>query len=240
MTAAPEEADGGARLARLIAGLSDATISVRWNVCREMAKQGASASEALPALKALADSLDPTSAVWARYAIARIENSPETHLPYLIAALYDRRVFPGMAATALAGLGSAAAPALPDLQDRLAGGRPDDRWAAAWALGSLGPYAGSAAGDLASALSDPDEKLRWYAAWALSELGEAARPAAEALVLALDDIDDDVRGYAALALGAIGPPAPTSALQKLKQLADDENPKLSQAAETAISLLSPS
>ena len=186
---------------------------------------------ALPALAVAITSPDATTVVWARYAIAKITGDLQKHLPVLIRALDDKRVYAGMVGTALAGLGADASPAVPRLRELLdADNRPDDRWAAAFALASIGPASAAASPGLALALSDSDEKLRWYAAFALSEIGGSGSRNGIA-IRALHDFDDDVRGYAARALGRIGAP---DALPALNATLQDENDSVRREAESAI------
>lgn len=225
------------RVRALIEALSDPHISVGWNAARDLAKLGEAAKEALPALNAALQSRDPTTALWARYAIAIITRDISSHLPIYIAALADKkRYWAGMAGTALSGFGTEAVAAVAALIEDLRSPRTDDRWAAAWALGSIGSAAKAAVPALTLALEDADEKVRWYAAWALGCLGAEAQSAVPALIRTLDDLDDDVRGYAALALGSIGVPDP-DALSKLNQLLDEENPNVHAAALDALNRL---
>ncbi len=210
------------RVQTLILALADDHVSVRWNAARELARIGTAASAALPALTALMKDLDATSALWARYAVACITGDARKHVPVFIEALGDRRVWPGMAAFALAGLGAEAEAAAPALILQLRDPHPDNRWSAAGALAAIGPGAEDAAPGLIEALADTDEKVRWYAAWALSEIGPRAAAVVEALSAALSDIDDDVIGYAARALGRIGAAA-RSAIPQLEALANCEN-----------------
>ena len=222
------------RLESLIAVLNDVHVSVVWNAAKELAKLGTEARPALPALSEKLRSHDATTALWARYAIAKITGETEKHLPALIEALDDKRVYPGMAATALAGFGASAANSIPSLIPKLGDAHTDNRWSAAWALASIGPQAKAAVPALAEMLTgDRDEKARWYAAYALSEIGTEARDAVPALLAALDDTDDDVRGYAVRALGRIGREA-ANALPRLLAMQDDENETL--RAETLAAL----
>ena len=222
------------RIATLAAALSDEKVSVAWNAAKELAKLGPEASSALPALSESLRSSDATTALWARYAIARITGDAAKHLPVLIKALDDRRVFPGMAATALGGLGAEARDAVPRLTELLSpSSHPDNRWSAAFALAQIGPPAAGAVPALAEALDDPDEKLRWYAAFALGEIGPPAAPALPALTRALDDYDDDVRFYAARAVGRIRRPDPL-ALDQLQKLLEDENDNIRAEVKEAI------
>ncbi len=242
------------RLPTLLLALKDDHVSVVWNAARELAKLGAAADSALPALTEALRSRDATSALWARFAVAIITNDRAKHLPVFIATLDDKRVFPGMAAAALAGLGAAARPAVPALIPQMQSEKADNRWGAAWAIANIAQALAEDAGaggnsaneatdemlrgavlPLAKVLTtDADEKARWYAAYALSEIGEGAADALPALVSALNDFDEDVRGYAARALGRIGPMAITAlpALAALRD--DDENENVQREAAAAV------
>jgi HEAT repeat protein len=84
------------------------------------------------------------------------------------------------AAQALAGLGPAAAPAVPALRRTLADDDPLVRYAAIWALSEIGPAARVAIPELERlAAQDRVGDVRWIAAKALRKLGvRDARPAA--------------------------------------------------------------
>jgi HEAT repeat protein len=228
--------DNLSRVSLLSLALTDDQVSVRWNAAKDLAKMGAGASAALPALSQALKSQDATTVLWARHAIARITGDTARHLPVLIQGLNDRRVFPGMAAAALTGFGEDAASAVPALIDQLSNSHPDNRWSAACALAGTGPAARAAVPALSQCLSDADEKVRWYAAWALGEIGPASEPAIAFLLESLDDFDDDVRGYSARALGKIGPAA-GSAIPTLQRLLRDENAAVREEAAAAIELI---
>ena len=233
------------RLPALLLALKDDHVSVVWNSARELAKLGPAAEAALSALTETLRSRDATSALWARFAIAIITGEKAKHLPVFMEALGDKRVFPGMAAAALAGLGAEALPAVPSLIPQLQNEKADNRWGAAWAIANIAKeIAGNdTAGTLRDAVlpladvlqKDADEKARWYAAYALSEIGPNAADALPALTAALNDFDEDVRGYAARALGRIGPMA-IAALPCLTALRDDdtENENVQREAEAAV------
>ncbi len=225
-----------ARIESLVRALGEKQVSVRWNAARDLARLGSRATRALPALEEALGSPDPTTALWARYAVAVISGSPSDHLDHFIRALTDERVFAGMAAAAIAGLGPVASRAVPALTHALSDEHPDNRWSAACALANIGPSAREAVPALIRALEDHDEKVRWYAAWALAEIGPDSAQAVPALIQRLGDFDDDVRGYAAMALGRIGPAARagTDALSALK---DDENGAVREEATTALTLI---
>jgi HEAT repeat protein len=228
--------DTSSRVAVLTLALSDDQVSVRWNAAKDLAKLGPAAATALPALDLALSSDDPTTALWARHAIAKITCVLENHLQLLIAGLYNPRIFPGMAPAALTGFGAAAARAVPALTEKLSDPHPDNRWGSACALASIGQAADAAVPALIRCLSDDDEKVRWYAAWALGEIGPASASAVPALIQRLNDFDDDVRGYSARALGKIGTEA-AAALTALKDLLQDENAAVREEAGAAIALI---
>jgi len=232
----PYAADVNRRIETLILALGDDHVSVRWNAARELARVGSGAVVALPVLNALLEDRDATSALWARYAIARISGDTQKHLSILIAALGDRRIWPGMAAFAIAGFGAEGRDAVAALTAELTAEHPDNRWSAAGALANIGPDARTAVPALIGALADADEKVRWYAAWALGSIGPDAALAVRALVDALDDVDEDVRGYAALALGRIGAPA-RIAIPRLQALLDVDHTSVSNAMAEALQQL---
>ncbi len=223
------------RLRTLIAALKDPQTSLVWNAARELASLGRGAEEALPSLQTLLTHPDPNTVLWARFAIAKITDRVETHLPFFVEALRQRTLYyPGMAETAVAGFGDKAAVALPLLIERLTDANADTRWSSAWAIGAMAPLAASAVPDLTRMLKqDPDEKVRWYAAFALSEMqGEALGPIVEDLMETVErDFDDDVRGYA---IRALGKTENALALPLLERLLQEENPLLKQEAEGAL------
>ena len=222
----------------LTLALKEAQVSVCWNASRDLARIGKEAAAALPALMETLQSTDPTSSLWARYAIAKITGNLPAHLPTFIALLQDKRVFPGMAAAAISGFGADAKEAIPELIVALSDPHPDNRWSAAGALAHMGTEARVAVPSLISLLDDADEKVRWYAAFALSEIGAEARAAVPALIRALDDSDEDVRGYAVRALGRIQPEG-RAAIPQIQALLADESGAIREEAEVALALLSP-
>jgi HEAT repeat protein len=235
MTGAHKD-DIEARVEILIRALKDSQVSVCWNAARDLARLGPDAAAALPALAETLRLADATSVLWARYAIAKITGNLPKHLPVFIEALTDWRVFPGMAAAAIAGFGAEAKEAVPALIAALSDPHPDNRWSAVGALANIGQEAREAVPALITALDDADEKMRWYAAWALSEIGPDARSAVPALMTALDDSDEDVRGYAARALGRIQPEG-RAAIPQLQTLLTEANGAIREEVAAALALL---
>lgn len=225
------------RVALLASAMSDPDPGVCWNAARELAKLGPRASAALPELARALRGHDATTALWARFAIVKITGETAKHLPLFLRALEDKRIYPGMAGFAIAGLGVDAREAVPILIRQLEDPNPDNRWSAAGALASMGAEARDAVPALREAIRDTDEKVRWYTVWALGEMGPEARDAVPELTAALDDFDDDVRGYAARALGRIGPDA-AAAVPALRTLLEDENGAVCEGARAALELIS--
>ena len=226
------------RLRSLIASLKEGQTSLLWNVARELALMGSDAKEAIPALSALLTHEDPNSRLWAKFALTKITGETTENLPFFLEALREnKKYYPGMVSTAIAGFGAEAVAALPLLIELLGDAEADNRWSSAWAIGAMGDAAKDAVPALIEALRDPDEKTRWYSAYALSEMSaDTIRPALDALLFALEhDFDEDVRGYAARALGKSGEARAMSALLTLKE---EQNESLRLEAEAALERIS--
>src|SRR5690242_2923155 len=115
------------RVLKLVDALGDNHVSAAWNAARELAKMGTEARSAVPALERALSGADRTTALWARFALAQITGEATSHLPFFIQALADkRRIWAGMAATALSGFGVDAAPAVDALIPELNSPRTDD------------------------------------------------------------------------------------------------------------------
>ncbi len=126
------------------------------------------------------------------------------------------------AAGALADLGPAAAPAVPDLIKALSDVR-EVRMLAADALGKIGPASAPAVPELTRLLADDWQGNRSAAAEALGNIGPAAAPAIPVLTtVLLTDKEATVRFYAALALAEFGPIARSSVPALAAALSDTE------------------
>lgn len=141
---------------------------------------------------------------------------------------------------ALAGIGPAAAPAVPELIKSLSSKERDVRGTACYALGKIGDEAAAAVPELKRCVEElgPDDQLPFL--WTLlklqpndRELGEKAVPL---LTAALDSPDPLVRAEAADALGQLGESA-KPALEALRQRMQDPSREVRQAAETALQRL---
>jgi HEAT repeat protein len=108
-------------------------------------------------------------------------------------------------AQALGRLGSAAAPAVPQLATLLRDDHIEIREAAAIALGNIGPAAASAVPDLTRALRDCCHDVRAEAAVALGRIGQPAIDAVPALIEAMNDPISWVRLQSVEALVTLQP-----------------------------------
>ncbi len=175
-----------------------------------LAKLGADARDATPALVEALPERDPAVAGRVREALARIGPAAAPALAEALAKPELR----GGAALVLGDLGADAKPAVPALLRALKGVQPGPPALAArspllLALARVGP---DAVPPLVEWLRDADPELRNSAATALALIGPAARPAVPALIGMLKDAEAANRREAAIALGSIGPGASDAAV----------------------------
>ena len=109
------------------------------------------------------------------------------------------------------------------------------RSSAARALGKLGSQSASAVPDLLQALDDQDPTVYAEVAWALGQIGSAAVPG---LLKALSSTERTRRISAAWTLGRIGPDA-NQAVPILSELAQGQDPEVSQVATAALKQIGP-
>lgn len=123
-------------------------------------------------------------------------------VPFLTAALQNpaSRYW---ASVALAEIGAAAAPAVPQLRDGVTSGSTEERMQSIMALASIGEPALPAASDIARALDAPEGSLRFAAAFALGRL--KAGDGDQALEKAAGDADPFLAAIAAWARARIHP-----------------------------------
>ncbi|HEY1723667.1 MAG TPA: HEAT repeat domain-containing protein [Magnetospirillaceae bacterium] len=219
----------------LLAKLESKAAAERGAVARSLAKAGAGARAALPALIARLN--DPSEPVGlnAAYALAAIGKDA---VPELVRAMLDNdgenvddaRVFidegqhsevemvARNAAHGLAAIGADAVPALLGCLDRAG---PRVRKYAVFALGESGADGPDVVAALIRSTKDADPYVRINAVEALG-LKHATPEAVRALAAALSDADDEVRFNAALALARVGPDA-ASAVPALRESLADGN-----------------
>jgi len=215
----------------LIEVLNDPDESLRSEGAVALGSIGPNAGAAVPALvRAIKDCPVETLADQAALALGQIGSEA---VRALIEALHDhdgdvRR----HAATALGGVGTKAAAAIPDLLPTLSDSDEEIRTAAAEALGQIGigPGAAAAVPGLLGAIKDSDRDVRRIAALALGKIGPSSDRVIPALIFAMRDADNGVKHAGSSALEMIGMPA----LPALRALLRDDDRKLQDAAALAL------
>jgi HEAT repeat protein len=195
---------------------------------------GPKARPALPELAAILRAPDDGTELGATAArcLGAFPQDAATVVPLLIAALKN----PGRrwsALNALANLGPAAAPAVPQVIDLLRDPDPNVRDQACLALGHVGPDAKAAVPHLQKLLDDPD--LRASAIRTLGQIGPDARAAVPQLVALLRHRRDWDQELAVVALSRIGD---ASAVPGLVAALRD-GPEAQRAACRVLSALGP-
>lgn len=168
--------------------------------------------------------------------LAAIGSDAVKALDPITATLADKDSFVrGEAAIALAAIGPAAAPAVPQLQKMLADSAEGSgtRYSAAYALGRIGASAAPAMETLRKLSQSDDELMATVAVWAAlkiepgnTEFFETAMPRLRKALKAESDL---ARLEAAVALGEIGPHAKT-AIPILEVVEDDDPVRAVRAA----------
>ncbi|MAV36284.1 MAG: hypothetical protein CMJ59_12600 [Planctomycetaceae bacterium] len=191
--------------------------------------------KAKPAVAALADALaDGDQQVWSRAASALAGIGPD-------AAPAIPQLLVGLGAAGQRGyrfgfaLSRIGAPALPTLITSLQSDQPPLRIGAARALGMMGAVAAPAAPPLITALADPDASVSQQASRALGRIGA---PAVALLSEALSSEHAAVRRGAAQALEQVGPPARPAAAP-LGKVSGDSDPAVRASALLALAALGP-
>ncbi len=138
---------------------------------------------------------------------------------------------------ALAAIGPAAAPAVQELIKSLDSDDSDIRGTACYALGKIGAEAANAVGPLRDCLQHLDPAESGPVWWALLQIRpddrEIIQAIAPRLIAALEQPSALVRAEAAAALGNLGEDA-LPALPRLKQLQEDPDPMVREAAGQAV------
>jgi HEAT repeat protein len=138
---------------------------------------------------------------------------------------------------ALAAIGPAAAPAVQELIKSLDSDDIDIRGTACYALGKIGAEASNAVGPLRNCLQHLDPTESGPVWWALLQIRpddrEIIQAIAPRLIAALEQPSALVRAEAAAALGNLGEDA-LPALPRLKQLQEDPDPAVQEAAGQAV------
>ena len=213
----------------------DADHRARAEALADIARLGADAAPAIPALVELLGDDNEAVGLNAAYALAHVG---EAGIAPLVAAMRgndgenvdDARCFIDqgekselemVARNAAHGLVAAGLPALPALLDCAREGGPRVRKYALFALGELDSDDDGAIDALVAGCRDEDPAVRLNAVEGLG-LKKGCPAAAEALAAALFDGDDEVRFNASLALARLGPAA-TPAIGALVEALRDGN-----------------
>jgi HEAT repeat protein len=228
----PEKAAG-----MLIAAMGDNDPLVLESVAQALAKMGA--GHVGDIASALSDKGRKDCAL---RTLANLGPQCESAVPQLAKALSDAGpMFRREALFALAKIGPPAAAALPQIQAELNDETPEVQYAAVYALGKIGPAAKSAAPALRKKLSSDDAFLKMATVWALLQIeGKSDRLVKMAVPMFSDLLNDERemrRVEAARSLGEIGPAA-SSALPRLKELAESDTPAVRGVAREAITKIS--
>ncbi|NUQ61942.1 MAG: HEAT repeat domain-containing protein [Pirellulales bacterium] len=211
--------------------MQDADHSVRIHAMNALAELG---GDAVPFLvKALEDE---EAAYWACLVISEIGPKAEEAVPKLVERLKDRR--PEVrreVILALAAIGKASVPAVPQLVEAL--GRPVDRIPATYALVTIGQVPQRAESQIEKNAQSDDELLSSVSTWALARLHPAdkdlMRKAVEHLVKGLQNREKRVRRAAAQALVDLDPD-PEIARPILAKAMDAADPKTLDAMMDAL------
>jgi HEAT repeat protein len=222
----------------LVALLKDADPSVVGNALDALASIGPKIVDRIGnALK------NPDLRHYATRLLYRMGPEAADAVPALTAALQeevtdaDDAAFRAETQLALAAIGTASAPAVDELIKSLASQDEEIRSTACYALGKIGSEAAGATDELQRCLQDLESSECGPVLWALLKIRpgdeEIAKMAAPRLIAALDQPNAIARAEAAAALGELGEYA-QPALERLKQLRDDSDPMVRDAATEAV------
>jgi HEAT repeat protein len=221
------------RVVRVARALDDPDWTVRFAAAQTLGEPGPAAAAVAPALRRALTDPEPPVRIAAARGLWRVTGDPAeavaTLQVELAAPAADYR-----AALAIAEIGPAAEPVVPELLQRLETEtvhRPSRTPSpTALALGRVGP---AAVPGLIALLDHPRTEVRVSAAVALRMQESHAAPALPPLLALLDHPSDELRITAVEALGAIGPAA-RPALPRLRHLSREATDYLRAAAVSAV------
>ncbi|MGD9645549.1 MAG: HEAT repeat domain-containing protein [Pirellulales bacterium] len=173
----------------------------------------------------LVGALGSNEATIRREVVTALAEIGEPAVPELASALGKAKTSPHVNAilAAVAAIGPSAAPAVPEVQHKLADDDSEVRWHAARALASIGAGADNAVPSLVALLGDSEPRVRWHAAHALGKIPAARESAVEPLIKSISDEDPHVRRAAVVALRTLKPD-PQKTLPLLVKLLDSSEP----------------
>jgi HEAT repeat protein len=213
-----------ARLPETLPGLIKAVSSndrwLRFCALEELARMGASAQAALPALVRACekDSEAPDTLLQVSKA------SGAEAVPVLTNALKNPKpAVREKVAEILGEMGPAATTAIPSLVSLLSDAEPRVRLQSAYALWKVDGKTHGAVPVLMALLANPDSEMRGGSAFVLGEFGSHAADAVPVLAKALQDTNAQVRGMCARALGMIGSAARSTIPLLVNQLDDGDD-----------------
>lgn len=226
----------------LVGALKDESAEVAGNAIDGLASLGAPAAQA--AAKQLGEKQQRFLAI---RVIQRIGKDSAATVPGLLRVLQvapkdeEDEAFRREVQLALAAIGPAAAPAVPQLIESLSSQDVEIQSSAAYALGKIGPEAAKAAPLLREKTASEEELVKRVSLWALLKIlpedREIRQRAIPLLVQALSSERELARLEAAISLGDLGVKT-KPVLAKLQELAEhDESPAVRQAAAESLQRL---
>ena len=205
-------------VAECIARLADKDPKSRASAASYLARFGAGAADAVPALTRLLSDSDVSVRSAAAGTLGRVGPAAKPALPALAAVLKDESpAVRGRAATAIGALGAEARQYVPALREALDADTKSSRAGMAAAIWRITGESGEMLPVLAGLLADEDVIKRLNGAIGFARVGPAAKEAEPVLLKALTDEDAAVRAAAAFALASIGGAKP----EVLAALEDD-------------------
>ncbi len=221
-----------AATAALIQKITHPDPRVRRAVLRTVVKLAPDVDAFAPLVSARLADADPSVVLPALHSLADMGAAA---VPVLMKAL-DNPASRYWASVALAEIGAAAAPAVPQLQAGVATGEIEERMQAIMALAAIGPPALPATGEIVKALESPESPLKFAAAFALGKL--EAKEGDAALGKAADDTDPLLAAIASWARARLHPDDKSlvnAAVEKLTAGLSSPTPGVQTAAISAIS-----
>ncbi|MBX3438102.1 MAG: HEAT repeat domain-containing protein [Planctomycetaceae bacterium] len=229
--------DANAAVLREVVKLDSEDPEVRMDGLQALARMGRNASTASLAVRMLLHDKSDIVRAHAAWSLWEITGDVQAVVESLSQLLYSSETEAIQhAAYTLSGIGNPAHPAVPMLQHSLSSEDQLIQLHAAEALARISTSTDRAAAieALIMLTAQPSAEVRTLALLALGRTGEKPTSSMKiALTSALHDSDPEVRSAAALTLGGFGPAA-SSAISQLEFVAENDQPDVKQAANTAL------
>ncbi|NEO14543.1 MULTISPECIES: HEAT repeat domain-containing protein [unclassified Moorena] len=238
-------------ITKLLAGLQDQNVSVRWRDAEHLGNLGNSSETVVNAVIAGLQDPDFNVRDRAAKALGKLGNSSETVINALLARLIDNHSdVRREAAYALGELGHSSETVINAILELVQDDNYGVRAIAAYALVNLGNISETVINALLARLMDDNSVVRGSTAEALGKLGNSSETVINALLARLmDDKSSSVRGWAAYALGELGNSSETVVSVLIARLMDDDSfarwsaadalGKLGNSSETVVNALLP-